>query len=352
MRKHALLNRFGNACLYPLLALLVAGLVACGGGSSTDGGAPAPTPTSVGNLNLVLNAPVAPADRPSTPDTFDSMTVDGVGNVYVKRSNWGRSSAGDLTFDAGFYTFIPNAPALSRIGDASSEDSWVAMVAAQDSLYVAYKGVTCQFCDQTKRKPELLRLHIGGGTEVLLKGAALNYEMGIHYELTGLDRDAQGNIFFAKAWLYGKPQGEILKYTSAGVLKSIAMHPSALRDVKLGSDGVLYTASCTDDGCGVLKVSVDGTFSPFGNGKFVRVSSLALDGKGNVYLADSDNHTVHKITAQGAVSTIAGVAGKPGSATGPLPASLSSPRSLSYSPSDNKLYLISGGAIVSIDLPN
>lgn len=345
MRKHALLNQFGNACLYPLIALLVAGLVACGGGSSTDGGvAPAPDPIPAGNLSLVLKAPAA------LPDGFGPMTVDAFGNVYVTGYNFGVPSSGQGVYDVGVYSFKPNAPVLSKIGGANAD--WVAMVAAQDSLYVASSGVQCQFCGPTTPVPELLRVQSGGGSGVLLMGQGTNYEMAIHYAITGLDRDAEGNIFFTKTWPYGDPKGEVLKYTPTGVLTSIAVLSTGLRDVKVGGNGALYVASCATDGCGVLKVSADGTISPFGSAKFVKISSLAIDGKGNVYVADLGNNTVHKITAQGQVSTIAGVAGKRDGAVGPLPASLSDPRWLSYSPSDNKLYLNSGGAIVSIDLRN
>jgi sugar lactone lactonase YvrE len=43
---------------------------------------------------------------------------------------------------------------------------------------------------------------------------------------------------------------------------------------------------------------------------------VAVDGFGNVYVADTDNHTVRKITAAGVVSTLAGMATHPGSADG------------------------------------
>lgn len=347
MRRHAILKRFEKICLSLLVGLLVAGLAACGGGSSANGGV-APTPVPAGNLNLVVKA------SGSTSIELGTLTVDGAGNVYVVQYTRGVASSGQAVNTRGIYSFKPDAPTLSRIGDAYPDayPNWVAMVTAQDSLYVATSGVQCQFCGSTTPVPELLKVQSVGEPRVLLMGQGTNYEMSIHYDITGIDRDADGNIFFTKAWRYGDPKGEVLKYTSTGVLTSIAILSSGLRDVKVGRDGFLYVASCATDGCGVLKVSADGATSPFGSGKFVKISSLALDGKGNVYVADQDNHTVHKITAQGQVSTIAGVAGKRDGAVGPLPASLSDPRWLSYSSSDNKLYLNSGGAIVSIDLPN
>jgi sugar lactone lactonase YvrE len=45
--------------------------------------------------------------------------------------------------------------------------------------------------------------------------------------------------------------------------------------------------------------------------------SLAVAGNGTVYVADTDNHTVRKITATGVVTTLAGAAGQSGSQDGP-----------------------------------
>jgi hypothetical protein len=44
---------------------------------------------------------------------------------------------------------------------------------------------------------------------------------------------------------------------------------------------------------------------------FNRPQGLATDGKGNVYVADTLNYTLRKITPAGLVTTVAGVAGVP-----------------------------------------
>src|SRR5262249_47052578 len=53
--------------------------------------------------------------------------------------------------------------------------------------------------------------------------------------------------------------------------------------------------------------------------RFSGPSSVAVDGAGNVYVADVNNHTIRKITAAGVVTTLAGTARAPGSADGTGP---------------------------------
>jgi hypothetical protein len=54
-----------------------------------------------------------------------------------------------------------------------------------------------------------------------------------------------------------------------------------------------------------------GTAAKFGN-----LQRISVDAAGNVYVADSSNHTIRKITAAGVVTSIAGSAGVSGSANG------------------------------------
>ena len=59
--------------------------------------------------------------------------------------------------------------------------------------------------------------------------------------------------------------------------------------------------------------SADGTGAAAG---FNNLSGVAVDGAGNVYVADSNNATIRKVTAAGVVTTLAGTAGAHGSADG------------------------------------
>ena len=59
--------------------------------------------------------------------------------------------------------------------------------------------------------------------------------------------------------------------------------------------------------------SADGTGSA---ARFDNPSSIAVDGSGNLYVTDNGNDTIRKVTPGGTVTTLAGLAGTPGSANG------------------------------------
>ncbi len=99
----------------------------------------------------------------------------------------------------------------------------------------------------------------------------------------GLAADAEGNIYVADAGTH--------------IIRKIA--PS----------GAVTTLAGTAGQSG----STDGLRA---EARFDVPSSLALDRDGNLYVADSRNHIVRKVTQSGAVSTIAGLADQPGSGDG------------------------------------
>jgi hypothetical protein len=59
--------------------------------------------------------------------------------------------------------------------------------------------------------------------------------------------------------------------------------------------------------------SIDGGASA---ARFDSPAGVEVDGSGNVYVADTANNTIRKITSAGMVATLAGAAGSPGSSDG------------------------------------
>ena len=104
------------------------------------------------------------------------------------------------------------------------------------------------------------------------------------YDPSGLALDGAGNLYVADARNH-----TIRRITPAGVVTTLA-----------GTAG----ESGTTDGTGAAA-------------RFYMPKALALDGAGNLYIADAGNHTVRRLVlATGAVSTWAGVAARAGSADG------------------------------------
>ncbi len=94
--------------------------------------------------------------------------------------------------------------------------------------------------------------------------------------------DATGNLYVADT-----ANHLVRKVTPAGVVSTLAGHP--------GVSG-----------------SADGTTAA----TFNRPAGVAVDSSGNVYVADTNNNAIRKVTAAGTVSTLAGVAGSSGSSDG------------------------------------
>ena len=96
--------------------------------------------------------------------------------------------------------------------------------------------------------------------------------------------------------------------------------------VAMDLSGNIYVADTGNDI--IRKITPNGTVSTFagspdiagstdGNSALFNVpQSLAVDSSGNVYVADAGNFTIRKITSTGTVSTLAGLAGNAGSADG------------------------------------
>lgn len=83
---------------------------------------------------------------------------------------------------------------------------------------------------------------------------------------------------------------------------------------------------------------------------FRNAQGVAVDRRGNVYVADTGNHTVRKVTPAGVVSTLVGVPGQRGTSLGALPGRLNSPTGVAVDTND-VLYIATPGAVLKVKLP-
>lgn len=153
----------------------------------------------------------------------------------------------------------------------------------------------------------------------------------------GLATDLSGNIYIADT-----ENSTIRKITPDGNVSTIAGSPGNFGSTDaigagarfygpqaLAADGygqlfvadtanstirkIVGNAVSTFAGVAGVSNSFDGTGS---NAQFYHPEGIATDAGGNVYVADTWNHTIRKITPAGAVTTLAGLAGNFGAADG------------------------------------
>jgi len=77
-------------------------------------------------------------------------------------------------------------------------------------------------------------------------------------------------------------------------------------------------------------------------------SGLAIDADGDLFVADTGNHTVRLVTSAGVVTTLVGAAGRDGTVPGPLPASLDFPAGIAFDPASGDLLVTVQVAVLEV----
>jgi sugar lactone lactonase YvrE len=220
------------------------------------------------------------------------VALDSTGNLYVADKNnhtirvvstagavttlagtGGAAGSTDATGSAARFDF-PTAVAVATGGDVYVTDS------GNDTIRkVTPKGVVTTFAGIASTP---------GSLDSATGAANLRNPYGIAV-------DSSGNVFVAD-------QGNniIRKITSTGAVTTFA-----------GAVGAATTAD--ENGPALPAGSADGTGT---SASFNQPTGIAVDSSGNVYVSDTGNDTIRKITSAGAVTTLAGSPGAVGSTDG------------------------------------
>jgi sugar lactone lactonase YvrE len=247
------------------------------------------------------------------------LSVDASGNVFV-------ADAGDNLIreisPAGVVSTIAGSDTTGSVNAAGKASSFFdplgVAVDVHGNIYVADAG------------NDLIRL-IGQGAQVSTFAGTLNTgtstTLSPFNNPTGVAVDGTGNVFVANYLgndiLKISPAGVVSTYAGIDTLRGANNGPAASatfyfpNSVAVDAADNVYVA----DGVNNLirKISPDGTVSTLaGSGlpgavdstgtkaSFNYPAGLAVDAVGNVYVADSNNNLIRKITPDGVVTTVAG----------------------------------------------
>jgi sugar lactone lactonase YvrE len=292
------------------------------------------------------------------------VAVDAIGNIYVADNNNDTIRKVTPTGTSWVVTTMAGLPGVFGTNDGTGsaarfyDPSGVA-VDTNGNIFVADRGnnlirkITAVGTNWVVTTPVgLAGIYVtnhtkGAGyvapsrTYVVLDNAGANDGVGTNAQFnapSGITVDHAGSVYVAD-----EGNGTIRKITPNGTnwavttLAGVAGNFTELCDVAVDSAGNLYAADYFN--CTISKVTSSGTNwivttlagdcstnqEPIigyadgtgTNAQFDLPFGVAVDTNGNVYVADTDNNTIRKITSAGVVSTMAGLAAaNKGSANG------------------------------------
>lgn len=280
------------------------------------------------------------ADGIATAARFGSGTevaVDGSGSVYV--ADWRNHTIRKITPSGDVTTFAGvagSAGSSDGVGSAARFNSPSGI--AVDNMGNVYVGDTD---NNTIRKitPSRLVTTIAGQAGVNSSGSADGIRSAARFQKPrGVTVDSTGNVFVADTSNHTirkiTPAGNVSTFAGTALSMGTADGTgSAARfqspfDVAVDAAGAVYVADFSNHA--IRKISPSGEVITFagragtrgsadGMASAARLdtpSSVTVDAAGNVYVAETLNHTIRRITPNGMVNTVAGLPGNRGGVNG------------------------------------
>jgi sugar lactone lactonase YvrE len=256
-------------------------------------------------------------------DTPTGVAVDAAGSLFVADSQSHTirkvSPAGAVTTLAGTGSWTGTADGTGAAARFNHPGG--AAVDGAGNLFVADSG------NHAIRKitPEGVVTTFAGMTGVMGFADGTGADARF-YGPTDVDVDASGNLFVAD---YGNHL--VRKISPAGVVSTLAGAVGSYGKVDgLGADARFTRPSgVAVDGAGnvfvaesenfaIRKITPEGVVTTLADpaGLFYHPEDVAADGAGNLFVADKSSHTILKLTPAGVVTTFAGTKGSSGYADG------------------------------------
>jgi streptogramin lyase len=251
------------------------------------------------------------------------VATDGTGNVYVADSgfgpgcgqgcvDWGNHIIRKIT-PAGVVSTLAGTAGMTGSNDGAGAAArfWAPQGVATDGAGNVYVADTL---NSTIRKitPAGVVTTLAGTAGMQGSTDGTGSAAGFDHPL-GVAADSAGNVYVADT-----NNDTIRKIMPTGVVTTLAGMPG-------------------------MQGSTDGTGAA---ARFYAPSGVAVDSAGNVYVADTANHIIRKITPAGVVTTIVGQAGERGFVPGALPGRLNYPMSVALF--GTTLYTTTNNAVVQV----
>jgi len=250
----------------------------------------------------------------------EGIAIDGSGNLYV--ADRGNHSIRKITSSGVVTTLAGSSSSGFADGTGTAaqfREPTGTAVDGSGNVYVADRG------NHSIRKitpSGAVTTLAGSGTQGFADGTGIAAQF---HSPTGIAVDGSGNVYVAD-----RGNNRIRKITPSGVVTTLAGSTSGFADgtgttaqfsapagIAIDGSGNLYVADQLNSlirkitSSGVVTTLAGSGSSGFADGtgtaaQFREPTGIAVDGSGNVYVADQLNQRIRKITPSGVVTTLAG----------------------------------------------